>query len=741
MDPLLFCIRDLFATCSQHASYKLTVPLPTLELLVQSIMPSLAEAISCLQKASSCRGCGRLPSSSENDTAQCNAYVGALLVSSHCGDMFCASCWEKSMPSCPICHCKVDITPKPMIATLAADSKANAFEKIDLSDMSNRRCNNLSELSSLVGIMRNLTSTTTRTSGEVCKSESNIGHEESFEEEVPGTFQEFCPRETTGEKSTTKSETPTVLESQATPTRTTNDMGKFQQQYTPQTGIKSEISETPTVRESQVTSVRTNSISILNSVDRSQSHDETQTIPGTYLTPLRNSRSSKSNSNAQLHYFIDNIKTVESPLAQSSDSKPKCESDADDDDESIVEGTCLSPFKMNHKKEDEKKDDDNSSWEQEFQTEPWERQFALDEVVDNQAENREPVAKRRCVSTSPNETHKEIQLQQGSGIASKPRVEQCTASASGTHLKSLSKQLYLAYDVLNDEECEALTSLCNGELGVRIMSDILPVSRGGILSPLPPILITHAIEKPRFRSGKPTRYNSIATCHRTYSYMKAVALGARCVDAQWLKDCQASGSLLCCDSYSIWSDLESYNASFASNSKIEGVTIRGSFPFNKISPLDGVVFGFIDTKTKDAKLPGFQSLTSVQISSLIECWGGNVSNDSFTLMHALIARDCATLNQIVHKLRTCFQDNRDVSAESWSIEPCKDEELETLINKEGTMNHSYSDDYRIPIIRAKWLENSICMNSLQSLKEYCIGVLCFEFDMGSNVDERQTLLC
>lgn len=684
-------------------------------------MPSLAEAISCLQKASSCRGCGRLPSSSENDRAvgvddDDISFQGALFVSSHCGDMFCEACWEKSMPNCPICHCKTESTPKLILATLAADSKTDAFGKLDLSDTSKRKCN-LGELSSLVGILRNLTRTTKQTSGSVDKADSNIGHNDSFEEEVPGTFQEF-----------------------------------YQRQKTTQSDVKSDRSksETPTVRESQVTSLGTNSISLLKSVDRSEANEETQTIPGTYLSPLYTNstrkvdqmrRSNNSYNNAQLNYFIDNIGKVDSPLASFTPPKPEHDLSSSSD-ESEVEGTCLSPFKtMNCRKKIEKQDDDeHSTWEEEFQTEQWERQLDFAKV-DNRAINSEPVAKRRCVSTSPNEATRELSLQQNSYDAAKtPRREEGTAS--GLQSSSPNKQLYLAYDVLNDKECEALSFLHECK-GVRIMSDIFSVSRGGIMCPLPTMLITHAIEKPRFGNGEPTRYNSIATCHRTYSYMKAVALGARCVDAQWLTDCQTSGTLLCCDSYSIWGDLESYNALIAPGSKIEGATIRESFPsFTKTSlKFDGAVFGFLDTRTKSAQLPGFKPLTSVQISSLVECWGGSVSNDSFTLMHILIARDCATLNQVIHELRSCLRDNRDVTTEAWSIEQCKDEELEALINSDGTLNNSYGDNYRVPIIRAKWLENSICMNSLQSLKEYCIGVLCFEFDMGLNAGERQTLFC
>lgn len=705
-------------------------------------MPSLAEAISCLQKASSCRGCGRLPSSSDDRAhngdggfPRCSDsfYGGALFLSSKCGDLFCAACWEKSMPNCPICHCETESTPKPMIATLAADSKANAFEHIALSDISQRRCN-LGELSSLVSILRNLTSTAPQTSGAIDKVDINIGHVDSFEEKVQGTFQELyqyqiqkTPR--SGIKSI-EAETPTVLESQFSALRTAINM--HEKQHTPHTGMKSDKSETPTVRESQVTS-GTNSISLLKSVDRSEAYEETQTIPGTYLTPLHTNSARKvdqirRSNNAQLNYFIDNTGKVDSPTSSTA-PKPKRDLSSSSD-ESEVEGTCLSPFKMNCRKKIETQDDEDSTSEEEFQTEPWERQLPTDFAkVDNRVNKPEPVVKRRCVSTSPNEAITELSLQLKSDAAKTPRREGMQS------MTSPKKQLYIAYDVLNDNECEALSSLCNRK-GVRIMSDIVSVSRGGVVCALPTILITHAIEKPRFSNGEPTRYNSIATCHRTFSYMKAVALGARCVDAQWLRDCQTSGTLLCCDSYSIWCDLETHNSLIASGSKIEGTTIRGSPPFNNRSPLklDGVVFGFLDTETDNA-------LTSVQISSLVKCWGGSVSNDSFTLMHVLIARDCATLNQVVHKLRACLQDNRDVTTESWSIELFNDEELEALINNDGTLNNSYGEDYRVPIIRAKWLENSICGNSLQSLKEYCIGVLCFEFDMGSDVGERQTLLC
>jgi hypothetical protein len=227
--------------------------------------------------------------------------------------------------------------------------------------------------------------------------------------------------------------------------------------------------------------------------------------------------------------------------------------------------------------------------------------------------------------------------------------------------------------------------------------------------------------------------------------MKAVALGARVVDANWLIDCQASGTLLCCESYEIWSDLETYNSLTAAGSKIEGATVRGSYPFDKRNRLkfDGVIFGILDTAlARNTEFPQgvTKPLTFIQISSLIKCWGGSVTEDSFTMMHVLLVHDYATLNQVVRKLQGRLEGDRDVTA--WSIESFKEDDLETLINNDGTMNNSYGDDYRVPIILSKWLENSICMNSVQSLKEHCVGVLCFEFDMGADFDqERQTLLC
>ena len=665
-------------------------------------MSLLAEAISCLQKASSCEGCGRLPSSASDRSTSGDGderrrndtfYGGALLVS-RCGDCYCNDCWEESMPNCPICLCETGSSPKPMISSLAANCKVAAFEKLDRTDLSRRSC--VSELSSLVGILRNLASTT------ITQTISGASDNSTFEEEVTGT----C-------------------------------LDCYKKQMTSQSGGKSEVAETPTVVvESQLSS----SLSLLKSGER---YEETQTIPGTNLTPFHansagesderhiNRGSNSSNNNAQLNYFIDNIGKFDSPLASSADPKSECELS---NDESEVKGTYLSPLKMNIRKKVERLDED-STWDEEFQTEPWELQLDDFAKIDNSTDKSEPVAKRRCVSTSPNEIIRALSMQQKSEVA--PTI------ASGMPISSTKRQLYIAYDVLDEREFEALSSL--HKEGVRVMSGICTVPREGVLCPLPAVLVTHAMEKPRFGfgNGELTRNNVIATCHRTYNYMKAVALGARVVDASWLIDCQTSATLLCCESYNVWSDLESYNSLILSGSKIEGTSIRGLHPFNTVSPLkfDGVVFGFLDTcVTNNPQRPqGVDPLTSSQFSSLVECLGGIVSSDAFTLMHILIGRDCATLDQVVNKLRYCLEGNRDVS--SWSIEPFNDDELNSLINIDGTLSNSYGDDYRVPIIRAKWLENSICMNSVQSLKEHCIGVLCFEFDMGTDVRERQTLVC
>jgi hypothetical protein len=410
---------------------------------------------------------------------------------------------------------------------------------------------------------------------------------------------------------------------------------------------------------------------------------------------------------------MDKMNKVDSPMASSIiDPKlNKCESSSD---ESEVEGTCLSTFKLNSGNNIERKNDENSTWDEEFPTQQWERQIDLAKI--DSANKQEPAPKRRCVSTSPN----------------------------GMSMQTQKPQLYIAYDVLDENECKALSSLHMNQ-GVRIMSGICSVPKEGIFCALPAILVTHAIEKPRFRDVPLTRYNSVATCQRTYNYMKAVALGARVVDANWLIDCQASGTLLCCESYEIWSDLETYNSLTAAGSKIEGATVRGSYPFDKRNRLkfDGVIFGILDTAlARNTEFPQgvTKPLTFIQISSLIKCWGGSVTEDSFTMMHVLLVHDYATLNQVVRKLQGRLEGDRDVTA--WSIESFKEDDLETLINNDGTMNNSYGDDYRVPIILSKWLENSICMNSVQSLKEHCVGVLCFEFDMGADFDqERQTLLC
>jgi hypothetical protein len=615
------------------------------------------------------------------------------------------------MPNCPICHCKTKSIPRPMIATLAAASTAVPSEESDtIIDLSESRCTS-SELASLVGILRNLTGTNTSSVQSIQDEDQDEDQEDEDEEEVPGTYIECF------------------------------DMFE-KKPKTPQTGIKSEQSETPTiVIESQLASIGTASMSLRKSADRSLSteqrtpskNDDTQTIPGTCVTSLHTeysarkgsveirynaSSSSKNNknnnNNAQLNYFMDKMNKVDSPMASSIiDPKlNKCESSSD---ESEVEGTCLSTFKINSGNNIERKNDENSTWDEEFPTQQWERQIDLAKI-DGSSNKQEPAPKRRCVSTSPN----------------------------GMSMQTQKPQLYIAYDVLDENECKALSSLHMNE-GVRIMSGICSVPKEGIFCAFPAILVTHAIEKPRFRDVPLTRYNSIATCHRTYNYMKAVALGARVVDANWLIDCQASGTLLCCESYAIWSDLESYNSLTAAGSKIEGATVRGSYPFDERNQLkfEGVIFGILDTAlARDTEFPQgiTKPLTYTQISSLIKCWGGSVTEDSFTMMHVLLIHDYATLNQVVRKLQGRLAGDRNVTA--WSIETLKEDDLETLINNDGTMSNSYGDDYRVPIIRAKWFENSICMNSVQSLKEHCVGVLCFEFDMGADYDqERQTLLC
>lgn len=53
---------------------------------------------------------------------------------------------------------------------------------------------------------------------------------------------------------------------------------------------------------------------------------------------------------------------------------------------------------------------------------------------------------------------------------------------------------------------------------------------------------------------------TIPICFRSYEYVKAMALGARIIDARWLIDSHSAGSWMDCASYEVWGDVDTYNA-------------------------------------------------------------------------------------------------------------------------------------------------------------------------------------
>lgn len=123
----------------------------------------------------------------------------------------------------------------------------------------------------------------------------------------------------------------------------------------------------------------------------------------------------------------------------------------------------------------------------------------------------------------------------------------------------------------------------------------------------------------------------------------------------------------------------------------------------------------------------------------MEFCGGRISTDasSDALMQAniLLVPDEVHLDQVVKDLNSYPKRKTDAK---WSIEHWnkKDLEIKCITKKrphENSMTVLHSDDkqrrnegiLKLPVIQTKWLEDSICIRSLQCLEKYCLGMLSY----------------
>jgi len=304
----------------------------------------------------------------------------------------------------------------------------------------------------------------------------------------------------------------------------------------------------------------------------------------------------------------------------------------------------------------------------------------------------------------------------------------------------MKRKLYVAFDVIDSVETHALKSLHEQGLCHVVLDGVHGVGKGPehgeSFSPFPAILLTHA-----FDEEKPgQKQSTISTCYRSYSYLKAKALGARIVDARWAVDSQNAGILLDSSSYKICFDLESYHGeNFSDDIATAFHTVPGKESSMMLSHrFDGITFGLLqghECKTTTV-LDGSECqpirsplhvetkpTTAEEIESLVQCWGGRATTDELTHIDLLLVDDCMTLYHVVKTLQHKLRSNGDVRR--WSIENWQKNELDDFI-VDGCLTRDCGDGIhvRIPIVRTKWFEDSITLNSLLCLHSYCWGILC-----------------
>ena len=294
--------------------------------------------------------------------------------------------------------------------------------------------------------------------------------------------------------------------------------------------------------------------------------------------------------------------------------------------------------------------------------------------------------------------------------------------------KKKKQQLFVAYDVIDPVEDDALKMLHEQGHCQLLLDGVQSVNKDHGYIPFPSVLITHAIDKPGLGSQIK---KTISVCYRSRNYLKAKALGACIVDARWVIDSHtAGGSMLDIENYQIFNDLETYNLMAAKTITDVAAPARES---NMAHNFDGITFGLLQGLECNVviamNVPRSQSplhiepkpITKDDIESLVQMWGGRVTSDELTHMDFLLVDESMTLNQIRIGLQEHFKNS---TIDRWSIEKSDENILNNFI-VDGSLTRDYGEglQVKIPILRSKWLEDCICFGNIQDLERYCFGIL------------------
>jgi len=308
--------------------------------------------------------------------------------------------------------------------------------------------------------------------------------------------------------------------------------------------------------------------------------------------------------------------------------------------------------------------------------------------------------------------------------------------------------LYIAFDILDPIEADALKALHDQGL-CRVVNSVLKLTcieqhgaksnknNGQLTSapkfrPFPAILVTHAIDRPVFDAvgdAGPTDSKTASICPRTYTYLKAMALGANVIDARWLIDSQSAESWMKISSYRIWGDWETYY-----NSKLRLERRKSHFAnLTQNEVLYGITFHLMQGKDERTETDSSyyddnsqlqvttQSLTTNQAKALIECLGGTVFESISSKSKIILVPDSMPLNQMKNSFIVHYK------GAQWSIRSIVDAGILDLNSMRSRANGDESKNqlFKLPIIRTKWLEDSICTGSFGRMEKYCIGIICF----------------